>query len=169
MKTIDRLDDTEAVYSLYLTAERGESGISLDDPEAVRTLVRDALASVAGPERAEQALALLADDGAAGNAARAALALLQREPGLVPGAAEEIPQYLERPPRADKLDFGVSLSLLAFGAIAMTLMGSFKLERTQKGRTKKGKVKETTTRVEWKGSPAASKVVKAVMSGLGLK
>ena len=125
---------------------------------------------MAGPERAEQALALLADDGAAGNAARAALARrCSVSLGLVPGAAEEIPQYLERPPRADKLDFGVSLSLLAFGAIAMTLMGSFKLERTQKGRYEEGKVKEYDDARGVEGNPAASKVVKAVMSGLGLK
>jgi len=43
-----------------------------------------------------------------------------------------------------------------FGVIAMTLIGSFKLERTQKGQTKKG-------------SPAATKVVRTVMRGLGLR
>src|SRR5688500_18484087 len=110
MKTIDQLDDTEAVYSLYLSAEPHGDQLNLDDPETVRQTVRDAFASVTNPAIADQVMTRLNDEHSAADVTRAALAVLREQKNLSPDVAIRIDDMLADPPHADKMDLGVSLS-----------------------------------------------------------
>lgn len=166
MKTIEELDDVEAVYSLYLAAEPHGHGVNLDNPETVKRTVREAFASAAAPALVEQVMARLADESTAAEVARAALGVLREDHELVPGVSAQIGEMLADPPRADRLDMGFSLALLTFGALAMALMGTLEFKSVDE--LEPGGGRRKTTVVNWKGSQNIPKLVAGILGKLGL-
>jgi hypothetical protein len=126
-------------------------------------VVRAACESVAGPEAAGR----LRDDRGAAQLARSCLSTLAAERSLAPEISTQIETLLADPPQAEKMDMGLSLSLLALGAIAMALMGSLEISHDEeKGPGGKSK---RATRVRWTGSQNVPKVVTALLGAIGVK
>jgi hypothetical protein len=122
---------------------------------------------VAGPEAASRLLDHLRHDQGAAQLARACLSTLSAERTLAPDIASQIDGLLADPPQAEKMDMGLSLSLLGLGAIAMALMGSLEVSHEEE-QGPGGKAKRAT-RVKWTGSQNVPKVVSALLAAIGAK
>ncbi len=86
-----------------------------------------------------------------------------------PGIAQEIEPLLEEPPRSDRLDFGMSLSLLVLAGMAMAFMGTVEFEQTTKEMGEgSDATRETSTRVTFKGSQRIPELVGGMLGRAGL-
>jgi hypothetical protein len=166
MKPIDELTDAEAVYSLYWALEGTQPEIDVEDEQATRAVVREALAGVFEGRDPDALLAeLTAGDRAAGTTARRCLEALQEMKDLPPSLSKAIDDTLADPPTPEKLALDGGLSLIALSALAMALMGSLKLDVKVK---EKPNEKQFDLRVHFKGSEKVRKILETVAGRLGV-
>jgi len=170
MKTIEELNNTEAVYALYLASEPFGESVAVDNPEAVREVVREAIAAILPDRDPDEVIEKMsASEPSAGALARACLNAVRELNDMPPQLKAQVHEVLVEPPQPDKLALDASLTLLALSALAMVLMSTLELDfETQERKEGQMTQKTQTLRLRFKGSEKVTKVLSFVATHLRL-
>ena len=148
---ISDLNDMEAVFGLRKFTEAFGDDIDLTDEGAVRSFVEEnAQQALEDPNDVEAFMELFEQPKTAAGLARACLSTIHEQPELLGAETDQLEDILENPLRAQQMDMGISLGLLALAGMAMFLSGSLK-------------IKTKNVDIEYQGSDAVVDIFKAVL------